>query len=210
MRFRRLHTVWNQYSVSGSEPGLSMRFDEFTAQRGVAVIPVDKFAGFIVQVEVPSGWELFAEASGMAVWINTYEISTSEFCTNAVLTMNRVEALLDPPKVFAMLNDQQLQSVPGCRELRRDLADATEGDGVVGLLAVEIDHELGTIESVSRTRIVRTEQETMIAQLTVTALQESAANGAPVWLTMRPNTAAVSAAPVHHHGDIDRGKQERH
>lgn len=44
-----------------------------------------------------------------------------------MLTMHRVEAVLDCGEVFAMLADQQLQSVPGCRERSRQLTAAEEG-----------------------------------------------------------------------------------
>jgi hypothetical protein len=55
--------------------------------------------------------------------------------------MHRVEAALEPANVFAMLVEQQLQSVPGCSEPRRELTAATEGAGVTGLLAMQIAHD---------------------------------------------------------------------
>jgi hypothetical protein len=97
------------------------------------------------------------------------------------------------------LVDQQLQSVPGCHELHRDLAAATDGAGVAGALAMQITHELGTIDSVSRTRIITTEQETLIAQLTVTALHDSPVDRSNVWLTVRTG-AAVSPVSADQHG----------
>ena len=72
-----------------------------------------------------------------------------------------------------MLVEQQLQSVSGCREQRRELAAATDGKGLVGVLAMQITDALGVIDSVSRSRIITTEQETLIAQLTVTGLYNS-------------------------------------
>lgn len=86
-----------------------------------------------------------------------------------------------------MLAEQQVQLVPGCSEMRRELGVATEGVGIVGLLAMKIDHELGTIDSESRSRIIATEQETLIAQLTVTALRDSPVRTSDIWLTVKTN-----------------------
>ncbi|MDT5002516.1 MAG: hypothetical protein QOK12_4621, partial [Mycobacterium sp.] len=36
-----------------------MRFDDFVDKYGVVVSAVDQFAGFVVQVGVPPGWEPF-------------------------------------------------------------------------------------------------------------------------------------------------------
>ncbi|MDR3664358.1 MAG: hypothetical protein P4L86_28910 [Mycobacterium sp.] len=111
--------------------------------------------------------------------------------------MHCVEAALDAGDVFTMLAEQQLQSALGARERSRALIAATEGPGVVGVLAMQIADELGVIESSSRARIITTEQETMIAQVTVTALKNSPVNRAGVWLTVRPGTASdsVSSGP---------------
>jgi hypothetical protein len=91
-----------------------------------------------------------------------------------------------------------MQSVPGCHELHRDLAAATERAGVAGALAMQITHELGTIDSVSRTRIITTEQETLIAQLTVTALHDSPVDRSNVWLTVRMDAAAGPVSADQH------------
>jgi len=171
-----------------------MRFDEFVNKRGLAVFPVDRFAGLVVQVGVPPGWEPFDSAPGVRVWVCRSDPLVAEFCANAVLTMHRVEAALDAAEVFAMLADQQLQSVPGCHEVRRDLAVATEGAGVVGVLGMQITHELGTIDSVSQSRIVTVGQETLIAQLTVTALHDSPVDRAHIWLSVRPGATAGAAS----------------
>jgi hypothetical protein len=177
-----------------------MRFDEFVERAGVAVSPVDQFPRFVVKVGVPPGWEPFDSAPGMRVWVCRSDPRIDEFCANAVLTMHRVEAVLDAREVFTMLIEQQLQSAPGCHELHRELAAATEGAGVTGLLAMEITHELGTIDSASRSRIVTTEQETLIAQLTVTALHDSPVDRAQIWLTVRMGAASGPASTGHHRG----------
>lgn len=175
-----------------------MRFDEFVRESGVSVSPVDRFVGFVVEVGVPPGWEPFDSAVGVRVWVCRSDPFIDVFCANAVLTMHRVEAPLDPGEAFAMLVEQQVQSVPDCHELRCEHAAATEGAGIVGLLAMQIAHELGTVDSVSRSRIITAEQETLIAQLTVTALHDSPVDRAHVWLTARPGPAA-SPAPAGRH-----------
>jgi hypothetical protein len=177
-----------------------MRFDEFVEGHGVAVSPVDEFAGFVVEVGIPEDWDPFDSAPGMRVWIWRSDPRIHEFCANAVLTMHRVEAVLDPGDVFAMLVDQQLQSVPGSHEVHRELAAATEGVGVVGAIAMHITRELGTIASESRSRIITAEQETLIAQLTVTALHDSPVDRADVWLTVRRGASAGLVSAGHRRG----------
>ncbi|WP_308206731.1 LpqN/LpqT family lipoprotein [Mycolicibacterium fluoranthenivorans] len=162
-----------------------MRFDGFMQEKGIAAFPVDRFTGCVVEVGAPSGWELFDSTVGLHVWICRSDPRMDEFCANAVLTMHRVQAVLHADEVFAMLAEQQIQMVPGCRELHRELAAASEGAGVVGALSMEIAHELGSIDSVSRTRIIMTEKETLIAQLTVTALHDSPVDDTSIWLTVR-------------------------
>ncbi|MDD7814689.1 LpqN/LpqT family lipoprotein [Mycobacterium sp. CSUR Q5927] len=179
-----------------------MRFDEFVALNGVALSPVDRFDGFAVDVGVPPDWEPFDSAAGIGVWICRSDPRIDQFCANAVLTLHHVEAPLDAADVFAMLSEQQLQSVPGCRELHRELATATEGPGVTGVLTMQINHELGVLDSVSRSRIITTEQETLIAQLTVTALHDSPVDRENIWLAVRlaaavrPPTGNDGGAPV--------------
>jgi hypothetical protein len=176
-----------------------MRFDEYVEKHGLAVSPVNRFASFLVEVGVPPGWEPFDSAPGLRVWACRDDPRIEEFCANAVLTMHRVEAPLDAGEVFAMLADQQLRSAPGCRELRRALGPAGESAGVHGYLAMRIPHELGTIDSASQTRIITAGQETLIAQLTVTARHDSPANRAHLRLTARPGAAAAPASAGHHH-----------
>jgi hypothetical protein len=177
-----------------------MRFDDFVDKHGVVVSAVDQFAGFVVQVGVPPGWEPFDSAVGIRVWLCRNDPRIDQFCANAVLTMHGVEAGLDAYEVFTMLVDQQLHSVPGCNELRRQLAAATEGAGVAGTLTVQINHDLGTIDSVSRSRIISIEEETLIAQLTVTALHESPVDLSNVWLAVRAGASAGSTSAGHRRG----------
>lgn len=176
-----------------------MRFDEFVERAGITVSPLDLFPGYVVEVGLPPSWELVNSAIGVRVWIHRTDPHIDKFCANAVLMMHRVDAALDPSDVFATLIEQQVQSVPGCHELHRELAVATEGAGVTGALAMQITHELGTIDSVARSRIIITaEQETVIAQLTVTALHDLRVDRANIWLTVRSSaeTGSGSAVPV--------------
>lgn len=74
---------------------------------------------------------------------------------------------MDAGEVFAMLVEQQLQSVPGSRELRREFGAGAEGAGAKGLLATQVPQDVGLIDSVSRSQIMTAERHTLIAQLTV-------------------------------------------
>lgn len=172
-----------------------MRFDVFAQQRNLAITAVDRFDGFIVEVGVPEGWYPFDSATGMRIWVCRVDPRGDIFCANAVLTTHSVDAELDAAEVFAMLAEQQLRSVQCAHEQGRSISAATEGPGVVGVLAMQIDDKLGTIDSLTRTRIITNPKETMIAQLTVTALQDSPANRAKIWLTVRPRDGAGPAAP---------------
>jgi hypothetical protein len=187
-----------------------MRFDEYVLKCGVAVSPVDRFAGFVVQVGVPADWEPFNSAPGIRVWVCRSDPRIDEFCANAVLTMHRVEASLDAGEVFSMLVDQQVHSVPGCRELHRELTAPPWGTGVVGTLAMGITGEFSAIDSVSHTRIITTEQETLIAQLTVTALHDSPVDRANIWLKVRIGARPAPASAGHHSGVPIAGTPEGH
>jgi hypothetical protein len=172
-----------------------MRFDDFVGLRSLAVAPVDRFGGFVVEVGVPQGWYPFDSSVGMWVWVCRSDPRIDVFCANAVLTMHCVEAALDAGDVFEMLAEQQLESALGSHEQSRTLNVATEGPGVVAVLAMEIADKLGVIESVTRTRIITAEQGTMIAQLTVTAMQDSPANRGRLWLTVCSRDTSGPAAP---------------
>jgi len=171
-----------------------VRFDEFVARHQIVVSPVDRFAGFVVDVGKPPEWLPLDTAPGLRAWVDHDDSCTDVFRANAVLTTHHLAAGVDAGELFGMLSDKQLQSVPGCREQRRELAQATEGAGVVGLLALQIPHELGTLASVSRTRIITSEQETLIAQLTMTALEDTAVSPSDVWLTVRSSSEGDDVA----------------
>jgi hypothetical protein len=185
-----------------------MRFDEFVENYAVPVSPVDRFAGLVVKVGVPPGWEPFDSAPGVHVWFCRNDPRIDDFCANAVLTMHRVDAVLDAGEVFTMLVEQQLQSTPSCYELHRELAAATDGPGVVGALAMHVAHDRGTIDSRSRSRIITTEREVLIAQLTVTALGDSPVARANVWLTVRTGAPLGSVTVGHRRGVPVTGTRE--
>ena len=167
-----------------------MRFDDFVAMNGIAVYPVDRYPGLVVQMEVPPGWEHFDSAPGLAVWVCRSDPRADEFCANAVLTMHLVEAPLDAGAVFSMLVDQQMHSVAGCREQYRDLSAAAEGVGVAGIVAMEFVHDLGVIDSVCQSMIIATERETLIVQLTTSALRDSPVVCDPFRVTVSTAAAA--------------------
>ena len=177
-----------------------MRFEDFLDEHALVAIPANHFAGFLVEVGVPPGWEPFVAAVGLRVWVRPGEAGDDAFCENAVLTMHCVEASLNASDVFDMLADQQVLSVPGGHELHRDSAPATDGPGVVAAQTVRITGELGIIGSSSQTRIVSTAKETLIAQLTVTARSHSRADRGGPWLTLRSAGGEDSKSAYHHGG----------
>ena len=168
-----------------------MRFDEYLRHIGIVAIPVDSFDGFEVDVEGPAGWEAVESQPGMRIWIWPEDPYRQQFCGNAVLTMHRVPVSLDPADVFEMLCDEQVQLVGGGHERYRAGQLAEDGIGIRGMLSVQFDSEFGAIGSASQTRIITAAQETLIAQLTVTALLGSPANVANVRLTV----VSADAAP---------------
>jgi hypothetical protein len=131
-----------------------MRFDEFVESHGLAVSPVNRFDGFLVEVRVPPGWVPFDSAVGVRVW-----------------------ACRDDP----------------CLKEFRALGPAGASGGIQGLLAMQITHELGTIDSASQSRILTDRQQTLIAQLTVTARHDSPVDRSRIWLTVRAGAAPASA-----------------
>lgn len=158
-----------------------MRFDEFVADNGIAVVQADQFDGFAVSVILPPDWapldiEPYNSVPGTQAWAWPADpcIERHHFGANAVLSMSRVEASLDPAEAFAMLCEWQVHMVGDTHERHRALEPATEGPGVVGTLMMEITtSKYGPVASVSRTRIIPAGEQTLIAQLTITALLES-------------------------------------
>ncbi|WP_250149563.1 hypothetical protein [Mycolicibacter acidiphilus] len=180
-----------------------MRFDEFVQQHGIAMSPADRFGGFAVEVEGPPGWELFDSAVGCRIWICRTDPYIDTFCANAVLTKHRIKACFATVELFAMLAEQQLQSVAQCHELHRELGPAAEGPGAAGTLTMQITHELGILDSQSRSRIITEGKETLIAQLTVTALHASPVDRKNVQLSVRIDDTRQTdgaAGPTSAHG----------
>lgn len=171
-----------------------MRFDEFVAEHHFQVLPADWFTGFSVGVELPPDWEQQADAPhGLRVWVWTSDPRRKVFCANAVLNLYRVEAAVEPEVLFATMCEQQLRSLPSCRELYRDFAAATEGPGGAGTLVLQIDHQVGTIDSATRSRIVVSGQETLIAELTITALHDPSREEPQFVLSLIPGDSGLQA-----------------
>lgn len=171
-----------------------MRFDQFLQHHGIVAVPLDQFDGFEVNVVGPHDWEAVEDRPGMRIWVWREDPFMKQFCANAVLTMHQVPARLDPSGVFAMLSDEQVDLVPGCHERQRTAAPADDGIGLQGLLALQFDSEFGTIDSISRTRIITTDQQTLIAQLTLTALHDSPVNWASIQMSVMPDPAPLGVA----------------
>lgn len=184
----------------------TVRFDEYVAERRIVVTPTDEFDGYSVTVGLPPDWELFdpavlGELPGKLIWGWPADPFIDRFGANAVLSMSRVRASLDPIEVFAMLCEWQTHMVEGTRERARTVATATDGPGVVGLLVIEVATETyGRVGSASRTRIIPAGPETLIAQLTITALIESPVDFADTGLTVAQVELTGPAAPIAYRG----------
>jgi hypothetical protein len=173
----------------------AVRFDQYVAERGIVVTPTDEFDGYSVTVGLPPDWALFdrgflGELAGKRVWGWPADPCAERFGANAVLSVSRVRASLDPTEVFTMLSEWQTHMVEGTRERSRAVGPATDGPGVVGMLFMEIaTDEYGVVGSASRTRIVLAGSDTLIAQLTVTALIASPVDFADMGLTVSASNA---------------------
>ncbi|GAB1813208.1 hypothetical protein [Mycobacterium sp. MUNTM1] len=168
-----------------------MRFGEYVARNGLVVEPVNRFAGFAVEITLPGGWQPFRSVQGMWVWCQMDASSSGAFSANAVLTMHIVADALEEGEVFGMLADEQLHSVLNCRENYREVCQAEDGIGLQGLLVLEISiPDFGAICSLTQSRIVRYGEETMIAQFTATALASAPPDQADFTLRVRPGAAA--------------------
>ena len=172
-----------------------MELVDFLAQHHIAVLPVDEFPGLAVGVLFPAGWEPFDDQGWMRVWTWADDPHRELFCASAVLTTHRVEARVDAGEMFTMLCDHQRKSLLNAREAHREFATATEGPGKVGVLALEIDHAAGTMDSLTHTRIVTTDGELLIAQLTVTALHDSRPDWSHIRLAVVPAQAPADGPP---------------
>lgn len=180
----------------------AMRFEQYVAVNGIAVTPADKFEGYAMTVVLPPDWALFdpeklGELPGKRVWGWPADPFIERFGANAVLSLSRIGAAPDPAELFAMLCESQIHLIEGTQERARSLTAATEGPGIVGLQFLEmLTEEFGRIGSASRTRIAPAGSQTLIAQLTVTALVDSPVDFADMGLTMAPVDTAEAAGPA--------------
>ena len=175
---------------------MEIRFGEFLKQHGIVAVRVDRFDGFEVTVEGPHDWGAVEDLPGLRIWVWREDPYLQRFCANAVLTMHRVAAELDPTEVFAMLSDEQVHLVPGCHERQRSSAPAYDGIGIEGLLSSQFDSEFGIIGSLSRTRIITDDHQTLIAQLTLTALHDSPVDWASIRMSVEPEPVASDATAI--------------
>jgi hypothetical protein len=172
-----------------------MRFDEYLQQRGITAVPVDRMDGFEVTVEGPQDWEPLEAQPGLRIWVWPQDPYRQQFCANAVLTMHRIAVELDPAEVFSMLSEEQVLVVPGCHVRERASAPAEDSTigGIQGMLSSQFDSEFGPVDSLSRTRIITADQQTLIAQLTLTALHVSSVDWAGIHLSVVADAAAPDA-----------------
>jgi len=166
---------------SGSRP---LRLDEFLGEHDIHMSAVEQFPEYAVDVALPSNWEPFQSPPEARVCIWRGDPDRDRFCANVVITMSQIEAVLDPAEVFSMLCEWQAHLVPGTKETSRDLFDATEGPGIVGTHTMYIPSATGLLDSESITRIATTQQHTVIAQVTLTALPESPVDRANIGLAV--------------------------
>jgi hypothetical protein len=163
-----------------------VRFDEFIEQSQFVAESVDQFDGFVVEVAVPPEWEPFDSSPVARVWVWRADPSIKQFCTNAVLTMTRLDTALEDGEIFDMLCEWQLQIVPGSRQLHRELTSASDGPGIAGSLIMQFPTEYGDLKSSSQTRVISTDEQTFVAQLTLTSLHDSPRNWENLSLIVRP------------------------
>lgn len=176
-----------------------LRLDEFLGNHDILMSVVEQFPEHAVDVALPPDWEPFQSPPDARVCIWRGDPDRERFCANVVLTMNQIEAVLNPAEVFSALCEWQAQLVPGTQETSRELANANEGPGVVGTLALQFPSGYGLLDSESVTRILNTNQRTLVAQLTLTALPESPVDRANIGLAVThdaPDARATNPGSV--------------
>lgn len=172
-----------------------MRFDDFVRQNGIPFVPAEQFDDYLVEVAVPADWEAVQPSSGPRVWVWRNDPFKERFCANAVLTLARADAVLDPAGVFEMLCEWQAQMLPGIHEVNRALAEDRVGPGVMGTLELLANADVGVLESVVIARIIATDTQTLIAQLTFTALPESPVRRSQIGFGVIPVPRTALSAP---------------
>jgi hypothetical protein len=178
--------------VSGPAPRpVQTRFDEFVRANNIQQAAVDQFDEYRVDIELPADWEPFDSAPGTRTYIWRADPFIQQFCANVVLTMTRLETVLDPAEVFSMLCEGQLHTLPGSHETLRDVGEANDAGGVSGILAMQVDTGRGLVDSISLTHVVNNSEQTLIAQLTFTALRDSPVDCDHIRLIVKPRTWAL-------------------
>jgi hypothetical protein len=179
-------------------------FEDFLARNQVDSRTVDSFAGFAVDVALPMDWvpvDASEIAQGARAWVWRNDPRRTVFGANAVLVLQHFDKALDPQTVFAGICGRQRHAVPaGSHEQHRDLGPSGDGPGYAGTLVLNIAHPVGTIDSVTYSRIVADDAQTLVAQLTVTALDDSPLERGQVRLSMAADHAPAAADTVSYHG----------
>lgn len=175
-----------------------MRFDEYLAANNASVVAVDQFDDYAVNVAVPLDWDPVDTAADTPVWVWREDPSKAVFCANLVLTQSRVAAIIDPKEAFDMLCAWTIDSFPTTHEFSREVAPASEGPGILGRFGMLIHCDIGVVSSESLTRIIGTEDQTLITQLTLTAMAGSPVDRANIFLAVRP-AAWAGADPTRFH-----------
>ena len=171
-----------------------MRIEQFLQTTGTATRQVDRFDNFMVKVGLPPMWQPMESPFATPLWIWVSDPCIKEFGANAVLTMYVLDSPITGREIFPMLCEQQLQTFPQSRESKRELQDATEGPGLTGILVTQMDADVGAIDTVAWSRMITTDRETMIAQLTVTALHNSPVDWPEIWLSVETATTTGSVS----------------
>ena len=166
-----------------------MRFDEYLAANNISAVAVEGFDGYAVNVAVPLDWDP-VDTGSIPVWVWREDPAKAVFCATLVLTQSRVAADLDPAEVFDMLCAWTIDSFPTTYEFSREIDQAGDGPGIMGRFGMLIHCDIGVVSSESLTRIIRTEDHTLITQLTLTAMADSPVDRARIFLAVRPDAPA--------------------
>ena len=74
--------------------------------------------------------------------------------------------------------------------------ECAPGWGVAGMLVLEVADDLGPVRTLCRSEIATTTDETLVAQLTVTAMRDSPSNLKGIWLSMGVASRRVGGTPT--------------
>ena len=184
---------------SGSPPQRpGIRFDEYITANNVIVAAVDRFDDYTATVALPPDWEPITSAPATRAWVWRADPFRTRFCASVVLTHTLLEATPDPAETFTMLCAWNANLFPATYEYIREVEAANDGPGLLGRFAMLMNADVGVVTIESLTRIITTQQHTLIAQLTLTALAESPIDRPQIRLTMTPAQSRWAAPDPDH------------